>query len=114
MRAAITPAPRSPGGHRRCPDGPGRRESWHYEVPMSHASIDWSGIFHIMATPFTDDGALDVDGLPRLVEAVLATGVTGITVLGIAGEAHRLTDEERRRVVEDVVKAVGGYVPVVV
>jgi 4-hydroxy-tetrahydrodipicolinate synthase len=76
--------------------------------------IDWSGIFHILATPFTDDGALDVDGLPRLVEAVLATGVTGITVLGIAGEAHRLTDEERRRVVEDVVKAVAGYVPVVV
>jgi 4-hydroxy-tetrahydrodipicolinate synthase len=76
--------------------------------------IDWSGIFHILATPFTDDGALDVDGLPRLVEAVLATGVTGLTILGIAGEAHRLSDEERRRVVESVVKAVAGYVPVVV
>ncbi len=76
--------------------------------------IDWSGIFHILATPFTDDGALDVEGLPRLVEAVLATGVNGLTILGIAGEAHRLTDEERRRVVEDVVKAAAGYVPVVV
>src|ERR671918_1202793 len=76
--------------------------------------IDWSGIFHILATPFGDDGTLDVDGLPRLVEAVLATGVSGLTILGIAGEAHRLTDEERRRVVEGVVKAVGGYVPVAV
>jgi 4-hydroxy-tetrahydrodipicolinate synthase len=76
--------------------------------------IDWSGIFHILATPFTDDGALDVDGLPRLIEAVLASGVSGITILGIAGEAHRLSDDERRRVVEAVVKAVGGYVPVVV
>jgi len=57
--------------------------------------IDWSGIFHILATPFTDDGALDVEGLPRLVEAVLATGVSGLTILGIAGEAHRLNDEER-------------------
>ena len=84
--------------------------SWHYRP----AVIDWSGIFHILATPFSDDGALDVDGLPRLVEAVLATGVSGLTILGIAGEAHRLTDEERRRVVEGVVKAVAGYVPVAV
>jgi 4-hydroxy-tetrahydrodipicolinate synthase len=85
-------------------------ESWHYRAAM----IDWTGIFHILATPFADDGTLDVDGLPRLVEAVLATGVNGLTILGIAGEAHRLTDEERRRVVEGVVKAVAGHVPVVV
>ena len=67
-----------------------------------------------MATPFTDGGDLDASGLPRLVEAALATGITGVTLLGIAGEAHRLTDEERRRVVEGVVKEVRGRVPVVV
>jgi 4-hydroxy-tetrahydrodipicolinate synthase len=76
--------------------------------------IDWSGVFHILATPFTDDGALDVAGIPRLVEAVLATGVRGFTILGIAGEAHRLTDDERRRVVDAVVKEVRGRVPVAV
>lgn len=76
--------------------------------------IEWSGVFHIMATPFTDGGDLDARGLPRLVEAALATGVNGFTLLGIAGEAHRLTDEERRRVVEGVVKEVRGRVPVVV
>jgi 4-hydroxy-tetrahydrodipicolinate synthase len=76
--------------------------------------IEWSGVFHIMATPFTDGGELDASGLPRLVEAALATGITGVTLLGIAGEAHRLTDEERRRVVEGVVKEVRGRVPVVV
>jgi len=74
----------------------------------------WSGIFHILATPFREDGALDTAGLPRLLEHVLATGITGLTVLGIAGEAHRLTDEERRRIVETVVKEVRGRVPVVV
>ena len=58
--------------------------------------LDWSGIFHILATPFRADGSLDVEGLPHLVESVLGTGVSGLTVLGIAGEAHRLTDEERR------------------
>ena len=76
--------------------------------------IDWSGIFHILATPFRDDGGLDIAGLPRLVECVLGAGVAGITVLGIAGEAHRLTDEERRAVVDDVVKETRGRVPVVV
>jgi 4-hydroxy-tetrahydrodipicolinate synthase len=76
--------------------------------------IAWSGVFHIMATPFTDGGQLDTPGLPRLVEAALATGITGVTLLGIAGEAHRLTDEERRRVIEGVVKEVRGRVPVVV
>src|SRR5882724_9365538 len=68
--------------------------------------IDWSGVFHIMATPFGDGGDLDTAGMPRLVESALATGITGFTILGIAGEAHRLTDEERRRVVETVVKEV--------
>ena len=53
-------------------------------------------------------------GLPRLIESALATGVDGLTILGIAGEAHRLTDEERRRVVETVVKETRGRVPVAV
>ena len=76
--------------------------------------IAWSGIFHILATPFREDGALDVEGLPRLIDSALATGVSGLTILGIAGEAHRLTDEERRRVVETVVKEARGRVPVAV
>jgi hypothetical protein len=46
--------------------------------------IDWSGIFHILATPFTDDAALDLEGVPRLVEAVLATGVRGVTWIASA------------------------------
>ncbi|OLB50864.1 MAG: dihydrodipicolinate synthase family protein [Candidatus Rokuibacteriota bacterium] len=76
--------------------------------------IRWSGIFHILATPFTDGGELDAGGLAHLVDRVLAASISGVTILGIAGEAHRLTDEERRRVVEAVVKNVAGRVPVVV
>jgi 4-hydroxy-tetrahydrodipicolinate synthase len=76
--------------------------------------IEWSGIFHIAATPFVDDGTLDGAGIPRLVESALETGLRGLTILGIAGEAHRLTDEERRRMVDGVVKEVQGRVPVVV
>ena len=53
-------------------------------------------------------------GLPRLVERALETGIAGFTVLGIAGEAHRLTDDERRQVIETVVKEARGRVPVAV
>jgi 4-hydroxy-tetrahydrodipicolinate synthase len=76
--------------------------------------IEWAGVYHIMATPFTEAGALDADGLPRLVERALEAGITGFTVLGIAGEAHRLTDDERRQVVETVVKETRDRVPVAV
>lgn len=75
--------------------------------------IDWSGIFHIMATPFTESGELDEPGIALLVDKALATGIRGFTVLGIAGEAHRLTDDERRRVVGATVRTVAGRVPVV-
>jgi 4-hydroxy-tetrahydrodipicolinate synthase len=48
------------------------------------------------------------------VERALEAGITGFTVLGIAGEAHRLTDDERRQVVETVVKETRDRVPVAV
>jgi 4-hydroxy-tetrahydrodipicolinate synthase len=76
--------------------------------------IDWSGIFHIMATPFTESGVLDEPGIAKLLDRAMGTGIRGVTVLGIAGEAHRLTDDERRRVVTATVRALGGRVPVVV
>lgn len=76
--------------------------------------IEWSGVFHVMATPFREDGALDDEGVPHLVQCALGAGVNGVTVLGIAGEAHRLTDAERREVVETVVKEARGRVPVAV
>jgi 4-hydroxy-tetrahydrodipicolinate synthase len=75
--------------------------------------IAFAGIYHVLATPFREDGALDQAGLPHLVESALGAAVAGLTILGIAGEAHRLTDEERRRVVEIVVKEARGRVPVV-
>jgi 4-hydroxy-tetrahydrodipicolinate synthase len=77
-------------------------------------TIRWAGVFHVLATPLTDDGELDLAGLPHLVDGARGAGVDGLTVQGIAGEAHRLTDEERRRVVQGVVKEARGRVPVVV
>ncbi len=77
-------------------------------------SITFSGVLSITPTPFTDDGALDAAGLPRMVEFFISHGAAGLTLLGLMGEAPALTADERRQVIEGVVAAVNGRVPVVV
>ncbi len=72
------------------------------------------GIYAILATPFADDGTIDFASLDRLVDFEIDAGVHGLTILGILGEAHKLTEDERRRVVEAIIRRVGGRVPVVV
>jgi 4-hydroxy-tetrahydrodipicolinate synthase len=71
------------------------------------------GVFNILATPFGEDGALDEDSLRRLVDATIGMGVDGITVLGVAGEAQKLLDGERRRVLEIVMEVNAGRVPII-
>jgi 4-hydroxy-tetrahydrodipicolinate synthase len=72
------------------------------------------GVCTIALTPFTDEGDLDEEGIGSLAEFYLESGVHGVTVLGIMGEAHKLSDAERLAVTERYVSAVGGRVPVVV
>ena len=72
------------------------------------------GVFPISATPFAPDGALDLDSLDRLVDFYLARRVHGLTLLGIMGEASKLTAAESRGVVRRAVTRVAGRVPVVV
>jgi 4-hydroxy-tetrahydrodipicolinate synthase len=72
------------------------------------------GVFPIAATPFAPDGGLDLESLERLVEFYLARRVHGLTVLGIMGEAPKLTPAESRAVVRQVVRCVAGRIPVVV
>ncbi len=72
------------------------------------------GVYAILATPFDEGGDLDVASLKSLVEFELRAGVAGLTILGIMGEAHKLADAERRRVIEVVMEQVNRRVPVVV
>jgi len=73
-----------------------------------------SGVCPITLTPFTEEGDVDLWGIDSLAGLYLDSGVHGLTVLGIMGEAHKLSDAERRLVMERYVSAVGGGVPVVV
>lgn len=72
------------------------------------------GVYLIAVTPFTDSGALDLASTDRMVDFCLEKGVTGLTVLGIMGEAPKLTMEESRTFVRQVLARVAGRVPVVV
>jgi 4-hydroxy-tetrahydrodipicolinate synthase len=72
------------------------------------------GVCPIALTPFTDGGAVDFAGIDALTEHYLASGADGLTVLGIMGEAHKLTDAERSAVAGRYLAATDGEVPVVV
>lgn len=72
------------------------------------------GVWNIVPTPFLPDGGLDAASLPRLVRFVRETGVDGMTILGVLGEAGRLGDAERSLVLDTVLAASDGAIPVCV
>jgi 4-hydroxy-tetrahydrodipicolinate synthase len=57
------------------------------------------GIWGLLATPFTESGAVDEESLTRLVDWYATLELAGMTVLGVFGEAADLTPAERRRIV---------------
>ena len=56
-----------------------------------------AGIIPIVAAPFTADGALDADSFQSLVRHLLGTGVSALTLFGLATEFYKLSDAERAR-----------------
>ncbi len=72
------------------------------------------GIVTPLVTPLTATGDLDLPGLERLVEHLVAGGVHGLFPLGTTGEAYILEPEVRREVVRHTVKFARGRLPVYV
>ncbi len=73
-----------------------------------------TGVYNILSTPFSPDGALDLDSLRRLTEATVQAGVDGITILGVAGEAQKLNTSERESVIRTVMEIAGPHIPIIV
>lgn len=73
---------------------------------MIHGSIP------ALVTPFKN-GALDLDTLKSLVDWHISEGSTGLVPVGTTGESPTLSHEEHETVVEVVVKAAAGRVPVI-
>jgi len=72
------------------------------------------GIVPPMPTPLMDRDTLDLPGLERLVEHLLAGGVRGVFVLGTTGEGPSLSYRLRAELVDRVCRQVAGRVPVLV
>jgi 4-hydroxy-tetrahydrodipicolinate synthase len=72
-----------------------------------------SGVFPIAPTPFHPDGRLDEASLGTLIDGYLKAGSTGVTVLGIMGEAPKLEPEESIAIAKHFVKGFG-KLPVIV
>ena len=51
------------------------------------------GLYPISVTPFHDNGSIDLSSMDRLVDFFLEIGVPGITLLGLMGEANKLSKE---------------------
>lgn len=70
------------------------------------------GSMPALVTPFKN-GAVDLDALKQLVEWQIAEGSHGLVPVGTTGESPTLSHEEHEMVVEEVVKAAAGRVPVI-
>lgn len=71
------------------------------------------GVFPYLVSPIRDSGEVDAEVLARLCADLIGAGVHGLTPLGSTGEFAYLSAAQRRRVVEVVVEAARGRVPVV-
>ncbi|HET6248745.1 MAG TPA: dihydrodipicolinate synthase family protein [Tepidisphaeraceae bacterium] len=73
---------------------------------------NWTGVFPAVTTQFKKDQSLDLDATAKHLEALIASGVTGLVMLGSLGENVALLPEEKRKVIELALRVSKGRVPV--
>ena len=70
------------------------------------------GVWPVMLTPFTVEGAIDWDGVDVLTDWYIDSGVAGLFAVCLSSEMYELTDGERLALAKRVAKRVDGRVPV--
>lgn len=73
-----------------------------------------SGVFPVLPTPFSPDGAIDPPALLPIIAFALEAGADGVVYPGMASEVETLTPEERAVLVRSVGDALAGRVPFIV
>ncbi|UUX49129.1 dihydrodipicolinate synthase family protein [Nisaea acidiphila] len=74
----------------------------------------YSGIWPVAPTPFTDAGAVDFEGMKRVIDCMVDQGVDGICILANFSEQFLLSDEERAALTRLCLEHTAGRVPVIV
>ena len=72
------------------------------------------GVHSVLVTPFAPDESVDETSIGTLVDYCVAAGVDGVLVLGVLGEAYRLSDTERERMIAVTLERAAGRVQVTV
>ena len=81
---------------------------------MSSNLQDKKGIIAIATTPFDEENHIDYNSVDRLADYYLESGVSGVTILGVMGEAHKLNIEEQKSLIIRYIDKLKGKVPVIV
>ncbi|WP_405563546.1 4-hydroxy-tetrahydrodipicolinate synthase [Streptomyces sp. NBC_01180] len=76
-------------------------------APISTPQTPFGRVLTAMVTPFTADGALDIDGAQRLATHLVEAGNDGLVVNGTTGESPTTSDAEKNDLVRAVREAVG-------
>ena len=71
----------------------------------------WRGLGVAIVTPFLQNGAIDYENLKKLVEELIAGGVDYLLTLGTTAETPTLTEEEKKSILQTIIKTNAGRVP---
>ena len=72
------------------------------------------GIHFMMPTPFSNNSQIDMDSIANLIEFSIKNRCHGIVIMGVMGEAHRLTENERNLIIKRVINKVNDRLPITV
>ena len=72
------------------------------------------GVYAIATTPFLDNGEVDFNSVDKLSDYYLECGSTGITILGVMGEAPKLNLDEQKKLIKRYVKNLRDKIPIVI
>ena len=81
---------------------------------MTKKFKDMKGLIAIATTPFNNENTIDYESVDSLSEYYLESKVSGVTILGVMGEAHKLNIEEQKLLIKRYIKKLFNSVPVIV
>ena len=74
--------------------------------------MNFSGVIPILITPFQEDGSVDYNSIKKIINFMNTLPLSGITLLGVLGESARLSDIEKRKII-DFVSTLDNSLPVI-